>query len=76
MSHFHFLGCRESSPIRGISRNPNRGVLTCMLSMNGCGLASWAEFAKVGLRPTIQGLLYHINFSASELHLFFDRAQV
>ena len=41
---------------RGVSRNPGRGVLTRMLSMNGgvvLHAASWAEFAKVGLRPTI-----------------------
>ena len=42
---------------RGVSRNPGRGVLTRMLSMSGVWscmqLASWAEFAKVGLCPTI-----------------------
>ena len=37
--------------IRGVSRNPGRGVLTRMLSMNG--VWSWGVFAKVGLRPTI-----------------------
>ena len=40
--------------------------------------ASWAEFAKVGLRPT-NNIVLVINFSsadASELYLFFDRAQV
>ena len=71
--------CVESS--RGVSRNPGRGVLTRMLSMNGV----WSCMQLVGrsLRRLGSAQLYRvdcmINFSsadASELHLFFDRAQV
>ena len=71
------VGCR------GVSRNPGgrtrtrvpwRGAHAHAQYEWGVVLhaASWAEFAKVGLHTTI-------NFSradASELHLFFDRAQV
>ena len=66
---------------RGVSRNPGRGVLTRMLSMNGV----WSCMQLVGRSSRRLGSaqLYRaycmINFSsagASELHLFFDSTSI
>ena len=66
---------------RGVSRNPGRGVLTRMLSMNG--VWSCMQLVRRSSRRLGSAQLYRvdciINFSradASELHCFFDRAQV
>ena len=66
---------------RGLSRNPGRGVLTRMLSMNGVWscmqLVGWSSRRLGSAQP--YRVYCMINFSsadASELHLFFDRANL